>query len=81
MVARLRELASGYRQAADPPPVIAIEAAILHQMGLDQIVDKVLLVTASEQTRIRRLCERDGLSNQQAQQRVALHEELELGQS
>ena len=80
MVQRLRELASDYRQAANPPPVVAIEAAILHQMGLDQIVDRVLLVTTCQQTRIERLCQRDGISNQQAQQRVELHDELGLGQ-
>ena len=80
MVARLREMASDYRQAANPPPVIAIEAAVLHQMGLDQIVDKVLLVTACQQTRIRRLCQRDGLSDLQAQRRVELHDELGLGE-
>jgi len=80
MVAQLREIADEYRRAAEPPPVIAIEAAILYQMGLDKIVDKVLLVTASEPTRIRRLRQRDGLSEQQAQRRVKLHDELGLGQ-
>ncbi len=80
MVQRLRELANDYRQAANPPPVVAIEAAILHQMGLDQIVDRVLLITTCQQTRIERLCQRDGISNQQAQQRVELHDELGLGE-
>ena len=80
MVQRLSELTNNYRQAANPPPVVAIEAAILHQMGLDQIVDKVLLVPASQQTRICRLCQRDGISTQQAQRRVELHDELGLGQ-
>jgi len=80
MVERLREMASDYRQAANPPPVVAIEAAVLHQMGLHQIVDKVLLVTASEPTRIRRLCQRNGISNPQAQRRVELHDELGLGE-
>ncbi len=80
MVARLRQIVDEYCQAANPPPVIAIEAAILHQMGLDQIVDKVLLVTACQQTRIERLCHRDGISTQQAQRRVELHDELGLGQ-
>ncbi len=80
MVARLREILDEYRHANTPPPIVAIEAAVLHQMGLDQIVDKVLLVTASQQTRIRRLCQRDGLSDRQAQRRVELHDELGLGQ-
>jgi len=80
MVARLREMASDYRRAANPPPVVAIEAAVLHQMGLDQIVARVVLVTASEPTRIRRLCQRDGISTPQAQRRVELHDELGLGQ-
>ncbi len=80
MVARLREILDEYRRANAPPPMVAIEAAILHQMGLDQIVDKVLLVTASEPMRIRRLCQRDGISTPQAQQRVELHDELGLGE-
>jgi len=80
MVARLREIIDEYRRANAPPPIVAIEAAVLHQMGLDQIVDKILLATASEPTRIERLCQRDGISNQQAQQRVELHDELGLGQ-
>ena len=80
MVARLREILDEYRRANAPPPMVAIEAATLHQMGLDQIVDKILLVTASEPTRIHRLCQRDGISNQQAQQRVELHDQLGLGQ-
>ncbi len=80
MVARLRQIVDEYCQAANPPPVIAIEAAVLHQMGLDQIVDKILLVAASEPTRIRRLCQRDGISEQQAQRRVELHDELGLGE-
>ena len=80
MVARLREILDEYRRANTPPPIVAIEAAVLHQMGLDQIVEKVLLVTAGQQTRIRRLCQRDGISNPQAQRRVELHDELGLGQ-
>ncbi len=80
MVARLREIIDEYRRANTPPPMVAIEAAILQQMGLDQIVDNVLLVTASEPTRIRRLCQREGISTQQAQRRVALHDELGLGE-
>ena len=73
-------MASDYRRAANPPPVVAIEAAVLHQMGLDQIVARVVLVTASEPTRIRRLCQRDGMSERQAQRRVELHDELGLGE-
>ncbi len=80
MVARLREIADEYRRSDAPPPVVAIEAAILHQMGLDQIVDKVLLVTASQETRIRRLYQRDGISEEEAQKRVKLHDELGLGE-
>lgn len=80
MVARLRQIVDGYRRANADPPVIAIEAAVLHQMGLDRIVDKVLLVTTCQQTRIRRLCQRDGIGEHQAQRRVELHDELGLGQ-
>ncbi len=79
MVARLRQKVDDYRQGASGSPVIAIEAAILHEMGLDRITDKILLVTAPEAARIERLRERDGLSEPAARRRVKLHDEMGLG--
>lgn len=78
MVARLRQIIREHCQQAGCPQVIALEAAILHQMGLDQLADKVVLVTAPQGVRIRRLQSRDGLSKQEAQRRVSLHDEMGL---
>ena len=66
MTARLRELVDSYRHQADPPPVVALEAAILHEMGLDRLTDRILLVTAPEEVRVRRLQARDGLSEDES---------------
>ena len=78
MVARLRQKVDDYRQEASPPEVLAIEAAILHEMGLGQITDKVVLVTAPEAVRTERLRQRDGLSEEEARLRVKLHDQMGL---
>jgi len=58
--------------------VVAIEAAVLYVMGADRLVDRVILVTADREERLRRLMARDGLSRQQADERLRLHERLGL---
>lgn len=78
MTARLQQMLAEHRQADNGPQIVAIEAAILHEMGLDRMTDKILLVTASPDVRIRRLQERDGLSEEEAQRRVKLHDEMGL---
>ena len=80
MIARLQEMLADWRGADNGPEIVAIEAAILHEMGLDRITDKILLVTASPNVRIRRLQERDGLSEEEAQRRVELHDEMGLAE-
>jgi dephospho-CoA kinase len=79
MVARLKEKLDAYRSQPTPPAVVAIEAAILHQMGLDRLSDRILRVTAPQAVRIRRLQQRDVLDAQEAEQRVRVHDEMGLG--
>lgn len=43
-------------------PVVAIESAILYESGFQDEVDRVLFVDASQETRVRRVVARDGLS-------------------
>jgi len=75
----LSELKRRIEQAeAQGARVVAVEAAVLYVMGADKLVDKVLLVTADRDERLRRLMERDGLSREQAEQRLRLHERLGL---
>lgn len=51
-------------------PVVAIESAILVEAGFTDVVDRVILVTAPVETRIRRAMQRDAASRQQIEQRV-----------
>jgi dephospho-CoA kinase len=53
------------------PPVVAVIAPLLFEAGVEGLVDKVLVVTAEETEQIRRLRERDGLSEAEARQRIA----------
>lgn len=46
------------------------EAAILIESGGYQDCDKVLLITAPEETRVARVCERDGLAPEQVRERI-----------
>jgi dephospho-CoA kinase len=43
-----------------------MECAILYESGFDRLVDIVIVVTASEEVRIRRIMERDGISGEKA---------------
>lgn len=47
-----------------------IESAILFEAHFDKIVDKIILVTASEETRIDRVVKRDGLTTEQVKLRM-----------
>lgn len=45
-----------------------MESAIMYESGADQLVDKVVVVTAPEEVRISRVMQRDGISREKAQQ-------------
>ena len=62
------------------PALVAVEAANLHEMGGDRLMDRVLRVTAPMQVRQERIQLRDGLSVQEAQVRLASHTAAGLDQ-
>lgn len=43
-----------------------MESAILFESGINQLVDRVIVVTAPEEVRIRRIMQRDGISREKA---------------
>lgn len=47
-----------------------VEAAALLESGLDKLCDRIILVTADEDTLVARIMQRDGLTEQQARTRV-----------
>jgi len=52
-------------------PLIVKEAAILLESGADRFLDGVIVVTAPEEMRIRRVMDRNGLSEQDVRRRIA----------
>ena len=55
---------------AQGAPVAVIEVPLLYEAGMEHIADTVVCVTASRDTRIRRLALRSGLTEQQAAARM-----------
>lgn len=51
--------------------LLFVESALLLSGNLKQLVDKVVLVKASEHTRLKRVCERDGLTVEQVKKRIS----------
>ncbi|HOG05125.1 MAG TPA: dephospho-CoA kinase [Paludibacter sp.] len=53
-----------------PNKLIFIESAILFEANFDKLVDKVILLTVSEEIRIQRVMERDGSTRKQVLARI-----------
>jgi dephospho-CoA kinase len=54
-----------------PKKMLFIESAILYESGFNKLVDKVILITASESVRINRVIKRDGVSPEHVQARMS----------
>lgn len=70
---RIREIVAGrlkdlYRE--DPEVVVVIEAPLLFEAGMEDMVDTVWLVEAPEELRLKRIMTRDNLSRQEALARL-----------
>lgn len=52
-------------------PYVLIEAALIYEVGMDESLDYVVVVTADEGTRVRRVSERDDVPPEEVQRRVA----------
>jgi len=53
-----------------PKKMLFIESAILFESGFYKLVDKVIVITADEETRIRRVVKRDGITPEQVKARM-----------
>ncbi len=49
---------------------VLIDAPLLFQAGLDKLCDITVAITAPEEERVRRICERDGIRKEQAMARI-----------
>lgn len=54
----------------NPHALIFIESAVLFESKFDQLVDKIVLLTVSEEIRIRRVMDRDGSTKEQVLARI-----------
>jgi len=52
-------------------PLIVIDAPLLIEAGMHELVDEVWVVAVPEEVQIARLMERDGFSRQEAEERLA----------
>lgn len=55
-----------------------MECAVLYEGGFDQLVDKIILVNASEENRIQRVKNRDGLDRDQILQRMKNQQNIDF---
>ncbi|MHB9096012.1 MAG: dephospho-CoA kinase [Eubacteriales bacterium] len=55
---------------SDPPRVLVVDAPLLIETGLHQITDEVWVVEVPEEIQVQRLANRDGLTREQALQRI-----------
>jgi len=74
--ARIGELAGGRA----PPVTVALEAAVLREMGALDLVDVLIMVRAPRSRRLQRIRRRDSLTEVEAEARLAAQEEAGLGQ-
>lgn len=51
--------------------ILFVESAILLKGKLRPLIDKIVIVIASEETRIKRVCERDGVNEDQVRNRIS----------
>jgi len=54
-----------------PKKILFIESAILYESSFDKLVDKVILITASEDIRVERVVKRDGISHEHVKARMS----------
>ncbi|HHW06407.1 MAG TPA: dephospho-CoA kinase [Clostridia bacterium] len=60
----------GQIEQRDPGAVVVIEAPLLIEAGMTEMVDEVWLVTVAPEIQVKRVMERDGLSYEAAMQRI-----------
>lgn len=57
--------------------VALLDVPLLFEAGMDRLADTVLCVTASEATRVQRVCARDGISPEEARSRIQRQNPME----
>lgn len=61
---------SSWVSAHDDVPVVIMESAILFETGFNELFDKIIVISAPEDTRIQRVMKRDGISREDVEARI-----------
>jgi dephospho-CoA kinase len=75
ILAEIEKLLQIYRSGYEG--VVVLDAPLLFETGLDRFVDEVWVVMVDQQTQVKRLMERDLLTEQEAEHRIRLQIPLE----
>ena len=51
-------------------PILVMESAIIFEAGLEHLFDRIITITAPEETRIERVCKRNGISSESVKARL-----------
>lgn len=74
VIARMRDALQKLK--AQGTPVAVIEVPLLYESGTQTMADTVICVTAREETRLKRLMERSGLTREQALSRMRAQQDV-----
>lgn len=66
--ARVREMLADYKKAGER--AVLVEVPLMFESGFDKECDEVICVVADEALRLKRICERDGISEKDAKKRM-----------
>ncbi|MHB1125712.1 MAG: dephospho-CoA kinase [Bacillota bacterium] len=69
VIARTDELIEYYR-TADPSGVVVVDAPLLIEAGMSNMVDEIWVVAADKETQIKRIMERDKFTWEEAMKRI-----------
>lgn len=75
----VRAQLAAYREAGEPAALL--DVPLLFETGMDKLADAVICVTAPEEVRIRRVCERDHLTRAEAESRIRSQNPIVLTES
>ncbi|MHB1419685.1 MAG: dephospho-CoA kinase [Bacillota bacterium] len=69
VIARVDELTEYYRKT-DPSGVVVVDAPLLIEAGMTNMVDEIWVVATDQDTQVKRLMERDKLSREASMKRI-----------
>jgi dephospho-CoA kinase len=70
ILSKVTKIIKEYRKGQNPGPALILEVPLLIESGMHHLVDEIWLVAVNPETQLQRVLSRDGLSIEQALQRI-----------